>query len=173
VYHRTVYGMNAAFSFLEIARPGDPVFVANSFSKAWAMPGWRLGWVVYPEGQKDSFEKLIQFNTSGAPAFLQHAAIVALDQGEDFVREFAARCDAGRQVVNERLGRMKRVRNIPSEGAFYAMFSVDGAKIGMAPGTSFGRGSEHYIRLCYAKAPALLHTAMDRLETFLETYTEA
>lgn len=186
VYHRTVYGMNAAFSFLEIARPTDPVFVVNSFSKAWAMPGWRLGWVVYPEGCKDAFEKLIQFNTSGAPAFLQHAAIVALDQGEDFVREFAARCDAGRQVVNERLGRMKRVRNIPSEGAFYAMFSVDGvtdtlafckravveAKIGMAPGTSFGQGSEHYIRLCYAKSPELLHTAMDRLEKFLETYTE-
>ena len=186
VYHRTVYGMNAAFSFLEIARPTDPVFIANSFSKAWAMPGWRLGWIVYPEGHTDSFEKLIQFNTSGAPAFLQHAAIVALDQGEDFVKEFAARCDAGRQVVNERLGRMKRVRNIPSEGAFYAMFSIDGvtdtlqfckravveAKIGMAPGTSFGKGSEHYIRLCYAKAPALLHTAMDRLEAFLEIYKE-
>lgn len=186
VYHRTVYGRNAAFSFLEIASPTDPVFIANSFSKAWAMPGWRLGWIVYPEGHKDSFEKLIQFNTSGAPAFLQHAAIVALDQGEDFVKSFAARCDAGRQVVNDRLGKMKRVRNIPSEGAFYAMFSIDGvtdtlqfckravveAKIGMAPGTSFGQGSEQYIRLCYAKAPELLHTAMDRLEALLETYKE-
>ena len=186
VYHRTVYGRNAAFSFLEIARPTDPVFIANSFSKAWAMPGWRLGWIVYPEGYTDAFEKLIQFNTSGCPAFLQHAAIVALDQGEDFVKSFATRCDAGRQVVNERLARMKRVRNIPSEGAFYAMFSVDGvtdtlqfckravveAKIGMAPGTSFGEGSEHYIRLCYAKAPELLHKAMDRLEAFLETYQE-
>ena len=77
---------------------------------------------------------------------------------------------------------MKRVRNIPSEGAFYAMFSIEGvtdtlqfckravveAKIGMAPGTSFGRGSEQYIRLCYAKSPELLHTAMDRLEAFLD-----
>ncbi|MBN8890011.1 MAG: pyridoxal phosphate-dependent aminotransferase [Rhodospirillales bacterium] len=187
VYHRTVYDRNAAFSFLEIARPDDPVFVVNSFSKAWAMTGWRLGWVVYPEGCREAFEKLIQFNTSGAPEFLQAGAIAALTQGEDFVKHFAARCAAGRVIVNERLARMPRVRNIPNKGSFYAMFEVDGvtdtlefckravveARIGMAPGIAFGRGAERHIRLCYAKSPEALTEAMNRLERFVETYAEA
>ncbi len=186
VYHRLVYDREVAFSFLEIAKPNDPVFVVNSFSKAWAMTGWRLGWIVYPEGLKDAFEKLIQFNTSGAPEFLQVGAIAALRHGEEFVKFFAERCRQGRELVNERLGRMKRVHNIPNQGSFYAMFSVDGvddtlafckravveAKIGMAPGISFGKGSERYIRLCYAKSPEMLTEAMNRLEAFVGTYQE-
>lgn len=186
VYHRTVYDRKAAFSFLEIARPDDPLFVVNSFSKAWAMTGWRLGWIVYPEGCREAFEKLIQFNTSGAPEFLQHGAIAAMRDGENFVKFFADRCGSGRAVVNERLGRMQRVRNIPSAGSFYAMFEVAGvtdtltfckravneALIGMAPGIAFGQGAERHIRLCYAKSPELLHQAMDRLEAFLKTYVE-
>jgi aspartate/methionine/tyrosine aminotransferase len=187
VYHRTVYDRKAAFSFLEIARRDDPLFVVNSFSKAWAMTGWRLGWVVYPEGCQPAFEKLIQFSTSGAPEFLQHGAIAALRDGEEFVKFFAERCGAGRAVVNERLGRMQRVRNIPNHGSFYAMFevagvtdtltfckrAVDEALIGMAPGIAFGAGAERHIRLCYAKSPELLQQAMDRLETLLAGYTEA
>lgn len=187
VYHRTVYDRRAAFSFLEIAQPADRVFIVNSFSKAWAMTGWRLGWVVYPEGVTETFEKLIQFNTAGAPEFLQHGAIAALRQGEDFVAEFAARCGRGRAIVNERLAAMPRVTNTPSAGAFYAMFTVDGVRdtlrfcthavteggIGMAPGIAFASGAERHIRLCYAKSPALLHEAMDRLARFTATYREA
>src|SRR5580704_11894371 len=179
VYHRLVYegpgsDRGVAFSFLDIAGPDDPVFVVNSFSKAWAMTGWRLGWIVYPEGHSSSFEKLIQFNYSGASEFLQHGAIAALRDGENFVKYFAERCGAGRAVVNERLGRMARVRNIPNQGSFYAMFEVDGmadtlgfckravaeGKVGMAPGIAFGRGAERHIRLCYAKDPQVLHQAM-------------
>jgi aspartate aminotransferase len=186
VYHRIVYDGTAAFSFLEIAQADDPVFVINSFSKAWAMTGWRMGWMVYPENCVSAFEKLIQFNTSGGQAFLQHGAIAALREGEDFVRFFVDRCRTGRDVVNARLVAMPRVRNIPSAGSFYAMFEVEGvtdtlafckravveAHIGMAPGLAFGRGAERAIRLCYAKGPDLLNTAMDRLEGFIPGYTE-
>lgn len=187
VYHRIVYDQNASFSMLEIAGPNDPLLVIGSFSKAWAMTGWRLGWLVFPEGLAPIFEKLIQFNTSGAQAFLQYGAIAALRDGEPFVREFVARCAAGRAIVNERLGRMQRVRNIPNKGSFYAMFSVDGvtdtltfckravveARIGMAPGEAFGLGATGLIRLCYAKSPENLTEAMNRLEAFLATYVEA
>ena len=186
VYHRTVYDRSAAFSFLQIAEPNDPVFVVNSFSKAWAMTGWRLGWIVYPEGCVSAFEKLIQFNTSGAPEFLQAGAIAALRHGEEFVAHFASRCGAAREIVNDRLARMPRVRNIPSKGAFYAMFEVEGvtdtmqfckravteAKIGMAPGIAFGKGAEKAIRLCYAKSTDLITEAMNRLETYVATYEE-
>ncbi len=186
VYHRIVYDCPVGFSFLEIARPDDPVFIVHSFSKSWAMTGWRLGWVIYPDYATSAFEKLIQFNTSGGLEFMQAGAIAALDHGEDFVMNFVDRCRAGRAIVTERLSRMPRVRNIPSRGAFYAMFEVDGvtdtmafciaavhkARIGMAPGSSFGRGAERLMRLCYAKSPELLHEAMDRLEPFVAAYAE-
>ena len=192
VYHRLVYegpgsDRGVAFSFLDIARPTDPVFVVNSFSKAWAMTGWRLGWIVYPEGHRTSFEKLIQFNSSGVAEFLQQGAIAALREGEGFVKFFADRCRGGRDLVNARLARMQRVRNIPNTGGFYAMFDVEGvtdtltfckravleAKIGMAPGIAFGRGSERFIRLCYARSDEQLTVAMDRLEAFVAGYQEA
>jgi aspartate/methionine/tyrosine aminotransferase len=187
VYHRIVYDRPHALSFLEIMRPGDPVFVINSFSKSWAMTGWRLGWIVFPEGETDTFEKLIQFNTSGGLVFLQHGAIAALEQGDDFIASFVERCRAGRDVASARLGRMQRLRVVPGAGSFYAMFEVAGvsdtlefckravreANIGMAPGTSFGAGAERHIRLCTAKGTQLLDTAMDRLEHFVAHYAEA
>ncbi len=186
VYHRIVYDRPVAFSFLEIARPEDPLFVVNSFSKSWAMTGWRLGWVTYPAGGVANFEKLIQFNTSGGVEFLQHGCIAALEQGEDFVKFFVERCRKAREIANARLAAMPRVRNIPNNGAFYAMFSVDGmtdslqfclravqeARIGMAPGTSFGKGAEHLVRLCYAKSEDNITEAMDRLERFVAGYVE-
>ena len=126
VYHRIVYDRPVAFSFLEIARPDDPLFVVNSFSKSWAMTGWRMGWVIYPAGGTGAFEKLIQFNTSGGLEFLQAGGIAAIEQGEDFVRFFVERCRTARGIANARLAAMPRVQNIPNNGAFYAMFGVEG-----------------------------------------------
>ena len=104
VYHRMVYDRPVALSFHHLMQPGDPVFIVNSFSKAWAMTGWRLGWMVYPEGALDAFEKLIQFNTSGGLVFLQHGAIAALNEGEDFVKYFVERCRVGQETAASRLG---------------------------------------------------------------------
>ena len=184
VYHRIVYDRAVSFSFLEIARPDDAVFVIGTFSKSWAMTGWRLGWLVFPEGLAPQLEKLIQFNTSGAPEFLQYGSIAALNDGDAFTAEFVARCAAGREIVNARLDAMPRVHNVPNRGSFYAMFSIEGvsdtltfckravreARIGMAPGEAFGRGAEGMVRLCYAKSPDMLTEAMDRLERFVATY---
>ena len=184
VYHRIVYDRAVSFSFLEIARPDDAVFVIGTFSKSWAMTGWRLGWLVFPEGLGPQLEKLIQFNTSGAPEFLQYGAIAALNDGDAFTAEFVARCAAGREIVNARLDAMPRVHNVPNRGSFYAMFSIEGvsdtltfckravreARIGMAPGEAFGRGAEGMVRLCYAKSPEMLTEAMDRLERFVAAY---
>ena len=182
VYHRIVHDSPVAFSFLEIARPDDNVFVVNSFSKSWAMTGWRMGWFTYPAYFLPTAEKLIQFNTSGGQAFLQHGAIAALDDGEAFVAEFVARCRAGREIVSRRLAAMPRVREVASNGSFYSMFEVEGvtdtlafckdvvrnSRVGLAPGIAFGRGAETLIRLCYAKSAENLETAMDRLEAYLK-----
>lgn len=181
VYHRIVYDRPVAFSFLQIAEADDALFVVNSFSKNWAMTGWRMGWLIYPEKFLPFAEKLIQFNTSGGQAFLQYGAVAALTQGESFVAEFVERCRRGRDIVAHRLATMPRVREVASNGSFYSMFEVEGvsdtlrfckdvvvlARVGLAPGLAFGRGAETLIRLCYAKSPENLDAAMDRLDTYL------
>jgi aspartate aminotransferase len=186
VYHRLVYDRPTAFSLLEIARPDDGLFVVNSFSKAWAMSGWRLGWMVYPRNCRDVIEKLIQFNTCGGLEFLQHGAIAALNKGETFVGSLVGRCRVGRDLVNRRLARMPRVQSVPHSGGFYALFAVEGvtdtmafcrravgeARLGMAPGEGFGAGAEGLVRICFAKDPRRLAEAMDRLETFVAAYRE-
>jgi aspartate aminotransferase len=181
VYNRLVYDRAVAPSALEIARPDDPVLVLNSFSKTWAMTGWRLGWMVMPVGLAPVIERLLEFNTSGSQPFLQRAAIVALSQGDAFVAEQVARCRAGRDLALQRLGGMRRVHALRPEGAFYIMFRVEGetdslalalkllaeAEVGLAPGDAFGAGGEGYLRLCFATGTSRLSEAMDRLEPFL------
>src|SRR5689334_14654111 len=78
VYSRLVYEGRAAPSFLDIADPDDRVVVVQSFSKPYAMTGWRLGWLVTPAELHPTLDKVIEFNTSGAPTFLQPAGIAAI-----------------------------------------------------------------------------------------------
>ena len=186
VYHRLVYDRPVAPSVLSIAGPADRVYSINTFSKSWAMTGWRMGWVVFPAADTDAFEKLIQFNVSGTPGFLQAGAAAALDDGEDFVRDFVERCRVGRQIALEGLRAMPRVRTVPSDGAFYIMFGVEGvtdvmgfckravaaARVGLAPGTAFGGGAERMLRLCHAQSPERMRIALDRLASFVHAYAE-
>ncbi len=182
VYERFVYdGRRAAPSFLAIAEPDDPLIVVNSFSKAWAMTGWRIGWMVLPAALEPVVSNLIEYNTSGGQAFLQRGAVAAVRDGEPFVAEMVERCRIGRELVLQRLGGMGRVRVVRPEGAFYVMFAVDGvsdmlafakrlvveARVGLAPGSAFGPGGEGYLRLCFASSAARLSRAMDRLEPLL------
>jgi aspartate aminotransferase len=90
VYGRLVYGNRPAPSFLDHAHSEDRLIVVNSFSKSWAMTGWRLGWMVIPPDLVGVMEKLVEFNTSGSPTFLQHAGIVAICDGEEFIARFVA-----------------------------------------------------------------------------------
>ncbi len=177
VYARIVYDRPAAPSFLEVADPDDAVIVVNSFSKAWAMTGWRIGWLTHPTEIGEALANLIEYNTSGTPAFLQHAAVVALEKGEPFVNFMVERCRIGRDTVSRRLAAVPRVRYRPPAAAFYAFFAVEGltdslafakrlvreAGIGLAPGTAFGPNGEGWLRLCFARASETLEEAMDRL----------
>ena len=186
VYGRLVYDRDVAPSILSAARPDDRVYVVNTFSKAWAMTGWRLGWLVFPEGDAPHYEKLVQFNVSGTPGFLQMGAVAALDHGDDFIRSFVARCAEGRRIALEGLGRIPRVRTVPSDGAFYLMFGIDGvtdalrfckravleAGVGLAPGIAFAGGAERMMRLCHAQSPERLAEALDRLRAYVADYAE-
>jgi aspartate/methionine/tyrosine aminotransferase len=182
VYSRIVYGNRPAPSFLDQALPEDRLIVVNSFSKNWAMTGWRLGWMVVPPDLLPVMEKLVEFNTSGSPTFLQHAAIVAIRDGEPFIAGFVARCRAARDVAIDALQACPRVEVARPEGAFYAFFRVEGitdslafakealarTKVGLAPGSAFGPMGEGYLRLCFARDPRQVAEAVERLRTLLD-----
>jgi aspartate/methionine/tyrosine aminotransferase len=182
VYGRLIYdGRTVAPSFLEIAEPDDPLFVVNSFSKTWAMTGWRVGWIVAPQAITHKLEMLIEYNTSGGQTFTQRACVAALEQGEDWVKWMIERCRQSRDVVINRVAQMNRVQVIPADAAFYLMLRVEDmgdatdfckrlvvdGRVGLAPGTAFGAGGEQYVRLCYAQSPERIGFAMDRLAKFL------
>src|SRR5471032_61948 len=182
VYARLIYTRAVAPSFLEIAGPDDPVLVINSFSKPWAMTGWRLGWLTHPASLGDQIAKLVQINTSGVPAFLQRGAIAALEKGDDFVKQMVDRCRTGGELVFQRLSGLPRVTISRPEAAFYSFFSVDGVtdtmafckklakeyKVGTAPGEAFASGGQGNIRLCFASSAERLSKGLDRIESAIK-----
>ena len=158
------------------------LLVLNSFSKPWAMTGWRIGWLTHPAALGDQMAKLVQINTSGIPAFLQRGAIAALEKGEDFIEQMVERCRAGRELVFQRLSANPRVTIARPEAAFYNFFSVDGVddtmafckklakdyKVGLAPGEAFAAGGQGNIRLCFASGAERLSKGLDRIEAAIK-----
>jgi aspartate/methionine/tyrosine aminotransferase len=182
VYARLIYDRPVAPSFLEHAGPDDALLVLNSFSKPWAMTGWRIGWLTHPPQLGDQLAKLVQINTSGIPAFLQRGAIAAIEKGDDFVAQMVERCRAGRELVFQRLSANPRVTISRPEAAFYNFFSVDGVddtmafckklakdyKVGLAPGEAFAAGGPGNIRLCFASGAERLSQGLDRIEAAIK-----
>jgi aspartate/methionine/tyrosine aminotransferase len=182
IYGRFVYdGSARASSFHDIMTTEDRVLFIQSFSKNWAMTGWRIGWIEAPAAFAQIIENLIQYSTSGLPVFIQRGAVAALDEGEGFIAEQVARAAEGRRIVFEGLKATNRVTLSAPVGAFYQFFSVDGyadsrklaldlvdrANVGLAPGTAFGPGGESGIRLCFARKSADLVEAVARLQQAL------
>jgi aspartate/methionine/tyrosine aminotransferase len=182
VYARLIYTRPVAPSFLELAGPDDPLIVLNSFSKPWAMTGWRIGWLTHPAALGDQIAKLVQINTSGVPAFLQRGAVAALEKGDAFITEMVERCRAGRELVFQRLSAQPRVTIARPEAAFYNFFSIDGVtdtmsfcktlakqyKVGLAPGEAFASGGQGNIRLCFASGAEQLSRGLDRIEAAIK-----
>ncbi|MBA5779135.1 pyridoxal phosphate-dependent aminotransferase [Stappia sp. F7233] len=182
VYGRFTYGPEErAPSFYDIAEEDDLILQVNTFSKNWAMTGWRIGWLSAPPVMGQVIENLIQYNTSGVAAFMQRAGIAALEEGEAFVAEQIARARRGLAIMRRALDESPRVRYAPPQGAFYLFFSVEGfadsrelAKslvsqtgVGLAPGSAFGTAGEGFVRLCFARSEVDLAKAAERLSVWL------
>jgi aspartate/methionine/tyrosine aminotransferase len=181
-YERLVFdGSYQAPSMLDFATDNDKLLVANTFSKSWQMTGWRLGWLVVPSALEGALSKLIEFNSSCAPGFIQQAALVAIRDGEPGVREFVDQLKVGQKLVVDTLLGNKRVVLGKPDGAMYVFFKIAGIKdsltlaknlvthagIGLAPGIAFGTEGEGYLRWCVAKSPAMLSEGLDRFERYL------
>lgn len=176
VYSRLYYDAPAAPSVLDLAAPDDRVIVCNSFSKTWAMTGWRLGWMVVPQGSRDIFTEIVELTHSGVAPFSQAGALAALGDTA-FVDRFRRYCAQGRDIVTAALQGLDGVYCAPPPGAFYAFVRIDGLRnsyefalrlvhehgVAVAPGSAFGPAGEGHVRLCFAKQPAQLMRAVEQL----------
>ena len=184
VYERVFFRDDAACapSFLDIAEPDDRLVVAHSFSKSFLMTGWRLGWLVAPPVLMPAIGKLIEFNTSCAPVFIQRAGLAALAGAADFVPGLVQRLQACRDTLLPALAAVPGVTVAVPDGGMYAFFRVEGhddslalakrlvveAGLGLAPGAAFGDEAEGWLRWCFAsREPARLTQGVERLARFL------
>ena len=180
VYERLYFEGNApcAPSFLDVAAPEDRLIVAHSFSKSFLMTGWRLGWLVAPVDLLPALGKLLEFNTSCAPVFVQRAGLAALETAHTSVPALVQRLKNCRDTVLPVLAQIPRVEVAVPPGGLYAFFRVQGeddslalAKrlvvehgLGLAPGVAFGPEGEGWLRWCFASEdPARLIEGARRL----------
>jgi aspartate/methionine/tyrosine aminotransferase len=185
VYERLYYDAPAARacapSFLDLRDPGDRIVSTNSFSKAWLMTGWRLGWIVAPGTLLPDMGKLIEYNTSCSPTFVQRAAVVAINDGEATIAHTLERYRAARDFLVAELNAIPGVSAAAPTGAMYVFFRVAGVtdslefckrlvrevRLGLAPGSAFGPEGEGFVRWCFAADTDRLADGVARLRRAL------
>jgi len=183
-YERLYFGPGGiAPSFLELMDEGDRLISANTFSKSWLMTGWRLGWLAVPPSLVADLGKLIEYNTSCAPVFVQRAGIAALKDGEPVIAHTLERFRHARDFLVSRLKKLKQVQIAVPDGTMYAFFNIEGMTdslafckrlvreqgLGLAPGAAFGPEGEGFVRWCFAASQERLAEGILRLARALET----
>jgi len=183
VYERVWFGEGrAAPSFLDLSTPDDQVVVVHSFSKSFLMTGWRLGWLVLPSGHLDAMGKLIEFNSSCAPVFVQRGGLAALGDAEHSVPALVRHLRTCRDVLCDALAPLPGVRLALPQGGLYAFLQTPQAGdslayakrlvtehgLGLAPGAAFGDEGEGWLRWCFAsRDPQRLRLGVQRLQPAL------
>ena len=184
IYHGLAYEENQEHSILEFT---DNAFVMNGFSKAYAMTGWRLGYLIAPKEYIRPMQKIQQNFFISANSFVQWGGVAALrEAGNDVVRM--------RNIFNERRRFIiKRLREIglgitvEPTGAFYILGNIkafstnsyemafdilEKAHVGLTPGIDFGKNCEGYLRFSYANSIENIGEGIDRIEQYLKALAQ-
>ena len=160
----------------------DRFISANTFSKTWTMTGWRLGWLVAPPGFIAQLAKIIEFNTSCAPSFVQRAGIAAVQQGGPLAAATREALRMNRDALLAGLTRLPGVEVGRPQGAMYAFLRLPGSEdsmafarrlvrdtgVALAPGVAFGPEGEGWLRWCFASGLPLLEQGIARVSAYLE-----
>lgn len=183
LYYESDTPNGCAPSFLDIASSEDRLMVVGSFSKAFLMTGWRLGWLVLPPASTHDVGKLIEFNTSCASVFTQRAAVAALQRAGEITPRVVAHLKTCRDTLLPLLQAVPGVELARPAAGMYAFFrlagypdAVDTAKrlvreagLGLAPGEAFAPESAGWLRWCFASQdPQRLAQGVERLRAWLE-----
>jgi aminotransferase len=181
IYDRMTYGsQHVCFAALP-GMQGRTVLLGG-FSKAYAMTGWRLGWVAAPGPLTEAVMKVHQYVMMSAPTAAQYAGIAALDHGESFVAEMVAEYDRRRRLIVDGF----RAIGLPTfepRGAFYAFPDITATgldssafselllreeRVAVVPGNAFGAGGEGHVRACYASSYEQIERALERIGRFVQ-----
>lgn len=184
IYDRLVYGVpHTCFAGLPGAR--ERTILLGGFSKAYAMTGWRLGWMAAPADMIAAARKVHQYAIMSAPTMAQYAGIEALRHGEPFVADMVAEYDRRRRVIVAGLNALG-LPTFEPQGAFYVFPQV--AHLGMSsevfaerllreqqvaviPGDTFGPSGAGFVRACYAASMEKIEAALERIERFVRVTT--
>jgi aspartate aminotransferase len=183
VYERLVFteGVESAPSFLTLTDERDRLISVNSFSKAWSMTGWRVGWMVTPPTMLPDLAPLIEYNTSCVAEFTQRAATVAIESGEPCVTQLRNQLADTKRRLTAALRELHGVDVPEADGAMYLFFRIAGESdsmqlarhlvervgLGVAPGRAFGPEGEGFLRWCYAARWEKNERGVERLVKFL------
>jgi aminotransferase len=181
IYDRLVYGVEHV-CFASLPGMRERTIVLQGFSKAYAMTGWRVGYMVGPETLLTEMRKLHQYLIMSAPTVSQWAALKALEVGEPFVQEMHARYERRRKLIVEGLNAMG-LPCIEPHGAFYAFPNIQSTglddnefaerllqeeRVAVIPGRVFGSSGTGFVRMSYATAYDKLEIALERIAAFVQ-----
>ncbi|HEV8637716.1 MAG TPA: aminotransferase class I/II-fold pyridoxal phosphate-dependent enzyme [Chloroflexota bacterium] len=180
IYDRLVYGVeHTCFASLPGAR--ERTVLLGGFSKAYAMTGWRIGYLAAPSELIDGMVKIHQYAALCAPIPSQKAALEALERGEEAVRSMVEEYDGRRRLIVHGLNRLGLCTFEP-RGAFYCFPSIASTglsseqfaerlllegRVAVVPGNAFGPSGEGHVRCCYATSTAGISEALERIGRFL------
>ena len=180
IYAELTYGKTHV-SIASIDGMRERTIIASGFSKAYAMTGWRLGYICAPAAWTKQMTKLHQYAIMCAPTVSQFAAIEALKNGDEDIAEMCAEYNRRRVFIAEGLERIGLPVMIP-EGAFYIYPYIGGfglsseefcqrllmeEKCAIVPGTAFGECGEGYARISYAYSVKHIEEALEKIERFI------
>jgi aminotransferase len=180
IYDRLVYGEEHT-CFASLPGMRERTILLGGFSKAYAMTGWRLGYVCAPAAITEAMMKVHQYIMMSAPTVAQHAAIAAIRSGEEDVRGMVAEYDRRRRVIVDGFNRIGLPCFEP-RGAFYAFPGIAATglddiafaerllfeeRVAVVPGSAFGAQGAGHVRACYATSMAQIEEALYRIERFV------
>jgi aspartate/methionine/tyrosine aminotransferase len=167
IYEKIIYDNEKHYSVAALSREPDRIITLNGFSKAYAMTGWRIGYLIASKEIVGQSVKLQQSAVASATTFAQKGAIEALKGPQDSIRKMAEEFAKRREVIFDGLSRIDGFSVAKPEGAFYAFVNIkklgkpsqelaeyllNEAKVVTTPGVAFGPSGEGYLRMSYANS---------------------
>ena len=187
VYERLIYDGEKHVSIASLPGMKERTFTLNGMSKAYAMDGWRLGYVAAPEEYILAMNKFHQYNTTCAPNFVQLASAAALNEEGDevnaMVREYKRRRNHAVKAINEIPGLSCQcpkgafyifinIKELGMKSAEAADYLLEEAKIALVPGDVFGPGGEGYLRMSFANSYENVVEGCERLAEAVKALRE-
>lgn len=186
IYDRLVYGDAEHICFASLPGMYSRTVVLQGFSKAYAMTGWRVGYILGPAELVGEMRKVHQYLIMSAPTPSQWAALKALEAGEPFVQEMRAEYDRRRKLIVSGLNNIGLVCVEP-QGAFYAFPCIQSTgmddevfaeqllqeeRVAVVPGRGFGPSGMGYVRMSYATAYEKIERALEGIARFVQRHRE-